>query len=220
MSEQSPPQEDTPQAIEGTDAHWLADDMLKHKEWRLVSWRGTKLPSGKKVTKVMYDFVVKYIEYIERHKYINGGQVYFEQRVTMEKIDHRFWGSADVIQITKYNTLHVFDLKYGLWTVDPDRNSQMMSYAIGALTKYKHLVDLTKPVTGHICQPRPSHSGPFRVAKYSIDELIKFGNKAKAAIKESDGPNPKMVSGEHCVFCPAEFICPELNKLGRFMFVR
>ncbi len=225
MSEGCPEQPSTPQAIEGTDGHWLGEQMLKHNlvnkttPWQGLKWTGLKLPSGARATKEMVNYVGRYVDYVWRHHQANKGELHVETRLYMPKIDERMFGSADVIQITQYKTLHVFDLKYGFYLVDPEGNTQMMCYLLGALTKFKHLIDLTKPVTAHICQPRPKHKdGEFRVAKFSIEELIIFGNQVKAAIKESDGPNPRMVSGDHCTFCPAEFICPELNKVGRHIF--
>lgn len=269
-SEGKPEQADTPASIEGTDAHWVAEQMLKcnlkskSNSARSIQWRGTIMPSGTKTTKIMVGHVGRYVDYVWRHFEVNGGQLYIENRLEMPKIDTRMWGSGDAVQITKYKTLHAFDLKYGMWLVEAEANHQMQCYLIGALTRHKNQIDLSRETTAHICQVRPDHpDGQFRPAKFSIPELIKFGNEAKAAIKESDSknqfavwlihpesscaakmqefateldaqrfidiqdpadsglgwyeirPNPRMVSGDHCVFCPAEFTCPELNKLGR-----
>lgn len=178
------------------------------------------MPSGARVRKIMVDYVGMYVDYVWRHYQANGGELYIEGRVYMPKIDERMFGSGDAFNVTKYGTLHVFDLKYGMWIIEPEENTQMMCYAIGGLTKYKHMLDLTKPVTAHICQPRPEHkNGQFRVAKFSIDELIEFGKSCRRAIKESDQPYARLVDGDHCKFCPAEFMCPQLNKVGRYMFV-
>lgn len=222
LSELAPPQPPNPAAIEGTDGHWLGETVLKLKSSHVDACHafiGQKLPSGAKVTKTMATFVQKYVDYVDRHLKANGGELFVEVRLFMPKIEQNMFGSGDVIQVTKYKTLHVFDLKYGMWTIDPDKNSQMMCYAIGALGKFKDQIDMTKPVTAHICQPRPKHKdGIFRVAKYTIDELKEFGLKAKAAAHACKQVGAQLVSGEHCVFCPAEFICPELNRMGRKVF--
>lgn len=218
-----PEQSDSPASIEGTDAHFLAEKVMTSVAypWPPVEFFvGSKvtLPSGAKVTKVMANHVQRYVDYVDAHFRANGGKLFIEQRVEMSKIDPRFWGSADVIHITKYNRLHIFDLKYGLWPVEADDNEQGKSYALGALTKYRDQIDLTGPVTFHICQPRAAINGEFmRSTKFSIDELVKFGNLARRAIWQSDH-DPKYVEGEHCKFCPKELICPELNKLGRKAF--
>lgn len=218
LSEKAPPQKDTPEAIQGTDAHWVFEQSLKE---RLSAYHfvHSKMPSGKKCTRVMAEFVQKSVDYVLAHHLANGGQIYTEMRLEMPKIDKRMFGSGDIIQITKFKTLHIFDLKYGLWQVDPEQNMQLMCYAIGALTKFKDQIDLTKPVTAHICQPRIEHKDGFnRSTKFTIKELIEFGKLAKIAIKESDQPNARLVDGEHCTFCPAEFICPKLNSFGRKAF--
>ncbi len=211
----APPQQDSPESIEGTDAHWVAEQALKQRVPAAHLIR-SEMPSGAKCTTVMTKYVQEYIDYVKRHETANGGKLYVEQRVEMPKIDSRFWGTSDVIQVTKYGTLHVFDLKYGMWLVEAEKSKQMMSYALGALTRFKNYLDLTKPVTAHICQPRPEHpSGKFRVDKFSINQLIEFGNLCKSAIQDSDSETPTYLEGEHCRFCPGEFTCETLNKMGR-----
>lgn len=218
-SAKAPIPPDTPQSIEGTDAHWLADQTLKSGKM-CIDFYGHKMISRAKVSVTMAKQVQRYVDYVRGHHYVNGGEQYFEQRVYMPKISPDFWGSADCIQITKYKSLHVFDLKYGLWVVEADSNTQMMSYALGALTKYKHLINLSMPVTAHICQPRPNHKdGPFRIAKFSIAELTKFGNLCKSAIANANSDKPTYKAGEYCRFCPAEFICPVLNQFGRKVWI-
>jgi hypothetical protein len=219
LSEKSPPQKDTPEAIEGTDAHWVLEMSLK-KNVPAINFIGVKLPSGNKCPTMMAKNVQKSVDYVNSHMDANGGSIHIEQRFTMEKVDPRWFGSCDVAQLTKSQSLHIFDLKYGLWIVEPEKNTQMMSYALGALTRFKNNVDFTKPITAHIMQPRAQHKhGPNRSAKFTVQELIDFGNKARAAIKASDEINPPLNQGDWCQFCPAEFICPELNKIGRKIFV-
>lgn len=219
MSENCPEQEDTPEALEGTGAHWLGETCLKTGK-NTKDFFKMKMPSGARVGTNMCKHIQRYVDYVRKYHYVNGGTIHVEERLEMYKIDERMWGSGDVVQVTKYGTLHVFDLKYGFWVVEADANYQMMCYAIGALTKYKHLVDVSKGVCGHICQPRPEHKdGQFRSVLYSYDELVAFGRLAGAAIENSDSENPTIKFGDHCKFCPAEFICPELNQLGRKLFV-
>ena len=226
--ENLPPEETNPEAIEGTDAHWLSEQVFTailvpnhyRKTVNALEYVGADLPSGAKCTKTMAKFVQSYVDYVLKNFEINRGTLFIEQKLEMPKIDERLFGSADVVHLTWSNTIHVFDLKYGLWPVEVHDNPQLKLYALGALTKFKDRVDLSKPVTAHICQPRVEHKdGKFRSTKFSVDELIKFGNMAKDKIKTYDEPNPPFKEGEHCQFCPREFFCPERNRIGRKVFL-
>lgn len=206
-------------AIEGTDAHWVAEQALK-RGVMAAALIGQKLPSGKKCHSLMAKFVQQYIDHILTQKVKLGGTQYYETRLYMPKIDPEMFGSADCIHITANRELHVYDLKYGHYLVEAADNTQMMCYALGALYRFKNYIDLTKPVTAHICQPRPQHDdGIFRPATFTIDELIKFGKAAKQAIAKAKMPNPEMVDGDHCALCKREFLCPKLNQLGRKIFI-
>jgi hypothetical protein len=218
-SENIPDQPTMQAAIEGTDAHWVAEQALK-LGLAANALIGKKMPSGAKCHSLMAKFVQQYLDYILTHKVKLGGAQYYEVRVTMPKIDPEMFGSADCIHITADGALHIYDLKYGHYLVEPKDNAQLMCYALGALYRFKNYIDLAKPVTGHICQPRPTHDdGTFRKAEFTIDQLTKFGKAARQAISKTKVPNPEMVDGDHCALCKREFLCPKLNQIGRKIFI-
>lgn len=214
------PEQPTMQAaIEGTDAHWVGEQALK-KGIPAKAIIGQVMPSGAKCHSLMAKFVQQYVDYILTLRVELGGVQHYEVRLEMPKIDPEMFGSADCVHITNARTLHIYDLKYGHYIVEPKDNTQLMCYALGALYRFKGEIDLTKPVTAHICQPRPDHAaGIFRTAEFSIDDLIKFGKAAKQAIAKTKVPNPEMVDGDHCALCRREFLCPKLNQLGRKIFI-
>jgi hypothetical protein len=214
------PEQPTMQAaIEGTDAHWVAEQALK-RGLAAGALIGQVMPSGNKCHSLMARFVQQYIDHILTLKHTLGGTQYYEVRLEMPKVDPEMFGSADCVHLTAARTLHIHDLKFGHYIVEPKDNTQLMCYALGALYRFKNYIDLTKPVTAHICQPRPQHDeGIFRQSQFSIDELIKFGKLARQAIEKTKTPNPEMVDGDHCALCKREFLCPKLNQLGRVIFI-
>ena len=58
-----------------------------------------------------------------------------EERVSMEEISEHIWGTADAILIGE-KELEIIDLKSGKFPVDVENNTQLLIYALGALSRY------------------------------------------------------------------------------------
>jgi hypothetical protein len=78
-----------------------------------------------------------YVEYIHKRKEeLNaGGKMLIEEKVFMDEISTKCFGTADTILLVKI-ALAVIDLKSGKWGVDVERNKQLMIYGLGALARY------------------------------------------------------------------------------------
>jgi hypothetical protein len=64
-----------------------------------------------------------------------------------------------------------------------------------------------------IVQPRCGHpDGPVRAWEGDITDLLDFHQDLLDAAARTDDPNAPLSAGEHCKFCPARAICPELEK--------
>jgi hypothetical protein len=100
-----------------------------------------------------------------------------------------------------------------------ENNEQMMLYALGYLAKYELIADFTQARLV-IHQPRINHHDTWTV---SIDDLLAFGERAKAAVAVINGdfdrtlPGPQTSSGylvpteKACKFCRAKATCGALR---------
>lgn len=218
LIQKCPPDKGSPASQEGTDAHALAE-MCFAKEIEAHHFIGETVPSGLIVNKAMAKHVQTYLDYVYQYRKEECARLLIEQRLTLSSIDERIFGTADVAMIGHRSgklTAHIFDFKYGKWSVEVKNNSQLMIYALGLLEMLKLANEFPERVTTHICQPRSRHpDGPNRCHTYLTSELMEFSKQIAAAVVESDKPEPELFDGEHCRFCPAELICPKLNSFGR-----
>lgn len=188
-------------AKEGTKAHEAAAFYLSNIQW----------PEG--TDEETIGFLKVYTDYILDTQKSCSGELFIEKRFSLEKIVPDMFGTTDAaIYDAHAKALHIVDLKYGAGiAVEVKGNVQMRCYALGAMLSLPHLrVD---KVIITIIQPRADHhEGVIRSEEIDVLALMDFASeleKFAAATKSYDAP---VVSGEHCRFCPAAAICPELTK--------
>lgn len=115
-------------------------------------------------------------------------------------------GTADAV-LAEGNTLHVVDLKTGRIPVEAENNLQLMTYAIGAMRKFKAPADID--VVLHIYQPRTGHS----MWQTTGHKLIAHGERLQQAAELSSSNDAPTNPGEsQCKYCRAKTICPSLRE--------
>jgi hypothetical protein len=140
------------------------------------------------------------------------GQARAEVRFHLKSIHDDLFGTGDFVHFSPATkVLHVLDFKYGAGTpVEVKNNSQLKYYALGALLELN--VGAQKVVFG-VVQPRcPHKDGPVRMAEIDAMELMDYADELLQAVKRTEDPFAPLVSGDHCKWCPAAAICPELTK--------
>lgn len=218
LSEKAPPQKESAYALEGTEAHAIAEKCLR--EW-------TDAPESEmgEAVQVYLDFVRSLItkEELESKKKF----MFIEQRFNLDWIHKDCFGSNDCsIFDPDARTLWVIDYKHGQGiSVSPEWNSQLMMYALGAQAKvWFDFVERNKyaPRTWEfietvklvIVQPRARDNygddeKAIRVFEMSAKDLQYWAlNILKPATVMVDSENPPIRVGEHCRFCRAIAICP------------
>lgn len=190
-------------AEEGTKAHEVAATYLTTGKW------------PKDVDSEMKAAVEVYTEEVLRHvdsmEHPEDGFL-VEHRFDLSSIYPGLFGTADCVIYDAYErVLRVFDYKHGMGIpVEVEENEQLMYYGLGALisTGYPCLeIELT------IVQPRCPHpKGPIRKWKFPAIELIDFADDLRNFATRTEDPNAPLVPGEHCRFCPAAGVCPEIAK--------
>lgn len=212
-------------ADEGTVAHEIASRALTQNQpaafyigVEIVLGATEELPGGRyrhTVDEEMARFVQAYLDTV--HQYAEGHELMVEQRLEFSQfvgVPDQF-GTSDAVILTE-DEIQIIDLKYGRGVkVDAEHNPQLMLYALGALGAFDMLGDF-KRVRMVIHQPRLDHLSEWDC---TIEDLLAFGNKAKAAGqlavsligKPMSEIEPHLTPGEHCRFCKAQAICPALR---------
>jgi hypothetical protein len=219
LCSQLPKSPSSKNAAEGTAAHGLGENLLLGKidKQRLVAMIGETIKVDGfeiEVTEEMVDGVVLYYDTIleeieELRRNGKPAQIVgeYEVKAAASSVDEHVYGTCDARIYQKGNVLKVKDFKFGFGVVEVEENEQMMIYAIAALDSIK--CEAFDSVELQIIQPRARHiDGPVRTWKTTVKELRAFGEKLKAAVKETRNPNAKFESGPHCRWCDGKAHCP------------
>ncbi len=135
-----------------------------------------------------------------------------EERFSLSTIHPRLYGTGDcVIYHSATKTLQVWDYKHGKGIpVEVENNGQLKYYGLGALLKTGVPCENIELV---ICQPRCPHpDGPIRKWTISVMDLLEFSADLEEDALATEDPNAPLRAGEHCRFCSAAPVCPELKS--------
>jgi hypothetical protein len=198
LSKEAPPAPSSRYAEEGTLAHDHAAYRLDLGYWR------------HDIEQEMQDAVQVYTSAVLA-EVTPETKTFFEHRFDLSSIYPGCFGTADaVLYHSPKRLLQVFDYKHGAGIpVEVEGNSQLKYYGLGALLSLKLPVETVELI---IVQPRCVHrDGPVRRTTFPAIELMDFAADLYEFAKATEDPNAKFESGDHCHFCPAKGICPELK---------
>lgn len=193
-------------AQEGTDAHRLCEYKLSQALGREMADPTENLTF---FNAEMQECAEQYAQFVmerlaDARKSCKDPLVLVEQRLDFSRWVPQGFGTGDCV-IAADSTLFIIDFKYGLGVqVEAEKNSQMMCYALGALSLFDGIYDIRR-VSMSIFQPRRNH-----VSTYELDkaELLAWADKVlapTAALAMKGGGDFK--AGEHCRFCKAKAMC-------------
>ncbi len=195
-------------AIEGTQAHEVADICLKENQ-DADAYIGVEV-LGEKVSAEMARYVQEYLDYVRAHE-VKNSQLYTEERVDFSHVVPEGFGTMDAA-VLDYDTgvCHIFDLKYGRGVqVYAFENTQSQLYALGLLNELGFL-DAIKSFRIHIVQPRKVTPEPWDI---SVEDLQQFGKyateRAELALTNSA---PRVPGDKQCMWCAAKGDCEALAK--------
>lgn len=203
------PNESSVYAREGTFAHSLCEfKVRKYLHERVIRPQSDEFYSEEidLITDMYFEFVVGVIEEMKK----NGSVplVLVEERVNYSHIAPLGFGTADLLVIGNdeggKGILHVIDFKAGKGIyVDPDHNSQMMLYAIGALNAYGYIYPIEE-VRMTIVQPRLDNISTFECSRQELEE---WGDSIKEVAKMAFEGKGNQKPGDWCKFCRAKPVC-------------
>jgi len=224
-------------AIEGSAAHALAEEcLLKNVSPHSYINGGTITLEDDDGGQIEYEVTPNMSEAVIRYtKMVNDlclslgvelSEDNIESRFHLDWIDEEIWGTNDFNVAIPFDTLHTYDYKHGQGVAvdvqypEPvtyysggksDKNPQLMIYSLGAVgpTNEHFVTDVELGVV----QPRASHpDGRIRTARLSIEELFAWRDEVLIpGIAETRKPNAPLCDGDHCRFCKAIAICPQVG---------
>lgn len=200
------PDETSPYAQQGTDAHTLCEYKVLHALGHKVrdptedlSYFDTEMDY---CSDEYRNFVIE--NYEAAKKLCPDPAIFVEQRLDFSRWVPSGFGTGDTVIIAD-KQLHIIDFKYGLGVlVEAEDNRQMKCYALGALETFGDLYDVDE-VKMTIFQPRRDN---ISSATISVPELLAWADdflapRAKLAY-EGKG---EFKAGDHCTFCKARATC-------------
>jgi len=202
-------------AAEGTAAHEVAAFCLKkgadpyNQIGNVLQVEGFDI----EVTEEMVEAITVYLKVIDKDAAESPNvDRLVEHRFHLTKIHEGLYGTADCVQIyKKRGLLRVYDYKHGAGVpVEVKNSKQLKYYGLGAL------INTGMPATDVeliIVQPRCFHAdGPVRRQMIPAIELLEFAADLLDAVKRTEAKNAPLAAGDHCRWCRAAAICPELRK--------
>jgi hypothetical protein len=212
------PDEETIHSQEGTAAHALAE-MAFQRNRPCEAWLGDTV-EGIVVTHEMAEYAQVYVDALR--DYAEGAEIVeIESRLDLAPLrpPAPMHGTCDAwFYYPGVKRLRVVDLKYGKGVVvEVEGNKQTRYYALMAWVKLMMLskakASQLEEIEVVIVQPRAYHAdGPIRSEILTLKELKEFGKELLKAAHAAMAPNAPRTPGDHCRWCKAKLMCPELRS--------
>jgi hypothetical protein len=206
-----PPQPSTSYANEGTLLHECAAMLLQH-DLRPGDLLGTQI-NGVTLTEELIDdkllVAFKLLNTVDPDAKMD---VAVEAKVGFGDLLPGVFGSCDVLG-RMGDTAYIIDWKFGDGVpVEAEENPQLLFYAAAAMRTpgLEWVFDGAKDITLVIIQP-PG----IKTWGTTFDRVRLFERELLLAVKQAQSPLPPMRAGDHCRWCPAKAICPELTGQAR-----
>lgn len=202
LEELSPPSQDSPWSLQGTEAHEVLESLFKIFTLKSFTDLRDKVAASKDPMIVNGLKMVRYVLAVQKE--YEGSELLIEQKIYNEDLSPEMFGTADACLVQVFGTLHVFDYKYGMSPVDPKENTQLIQYALGLCHKYDW--NFSRAVL-HIVQPRIA-GGTKKAWTISMDRLRAYHKLFKENISQIEKGGHKPTPGAHCHWCRAKNTCP------------
>ncbi|UUX34891.1 DUF2800 domain-containing protein [Fundicoccus culcitae] len=170
------PEEESSEAAEqGTAAHAMAEHFLK-----LKLNQASVLEDSIYHDEDMERYCQDYANFVVEHKESLGENtlLFIEQRLDFSPYVPEGFGTGDAVLISD-KILHLIDFKYGRYYVNPENNTQLLLYALGALNLVDSIYDIEE-VRMTIYQPRIGNVSTWTMDTGPILEWANGELKVKA----------------------------------------
>lgn len=205
------PEVDTPEAMEGTAAHWVLEQLVLEDALPAV---GTLAPNGIPVDQAMHDGALLCVGEIAT-AIGSDWRLYAQVELTLpsHRIHPQCWGTRDLrAWVPHLRTLYLVDYKYGHGYVEVFENPQLIEYLAGDIADLwpddTH-DDTQIKFAACIVQPRGYFpEGPVRWWRGMLSDLRPLFNHASSREHQSMEPDAPCTAGpEQCKDCRAITRC-------------
>lgn len=153
-----------------------------------------------------------------------GTKLFVEHKFDLSAVHPGCFGTADAVIVAPYGSaghgkttrkLYVYDFKYGAGVfVKVEDNRQLLYYALGAVMTLPEVAAIggVEEVEMVIVQPRCAGSDGQKVRRWCVpvEDVYMFAAELQTAAEATEQPNAPLVAGDHCRWCPALVICPQV----------
>ncbi|MGX7092563.1 DUF2800 domain-containing protein [Hutsoniella sourekii] len=163
-----PEEESSEAAFIGTEAHNYGAFLISEKLGRELFYQENFV-----LDEEMRAYTEDYANYVIEQKEALGDNtlIFIEQSVDYSKYVPEGFGTADIILVSKH-TLHIIDYKTGRYYVNPENNTQLLLYALGALELVESIYDIEE-VRMTIYQPRIGNVSTWTM---DADPILEWAN--------------------------------------------
>jgi hypothetical protein len=216
-----PGPKDSPEAREGTAAHWYVAELLQGRDPPV----GAVAPNGHPINAEMVDCAQGLlIDIRDTLKAATGGTLRVEERLFAPSVHEENNAIADAYLMDRAaKRLHVWEYKFGHRFVDAYRCWQLLNNAIAIFdcegfspdVPYDHELSWHGwQITLSIAQPRNYHPlGPIREWFLTGDSLRDtYLPRLRQSAHESTQPGAPFRTGAHCRDCSGRYVCPALQQ--------
>lgn len=205
------PDEGSPYAQEGTDAHALCEYLVLKALGRKardptedLTYFDQEMQSAAEGYR---DFVMEHVS--EAKQRSPDVEVYVEQRLDFSRWVPDAFGTGDCV-IVADGLVHIIDFKYGLGVLvsasgeDGTGNTQLKCYALGAVDAFDFLYDI-REIKLSIYQPHRENVDTFTLTK---KELLSWADNVLVPVAQAAmAGQGEFRAGDHCRFCKAKATC-------------
>lgn len=221
LCKSAPETPESPYAAEGTMAHECVEFLLKNR----ANFAAAIKMAKKKYPPEMVEHCVASADVILSWL-SDACQEYGEdvEFLCETKVDSSLFtcggqfGTLDAAIVPHFGRLTVIDFKYGAGTVvdpaglDGKGNPQLVYYALALSYQYDHNFTDVELV---VIQPRAfsgEDDGGLRSHVMTMAELKAWHPRFRDAVMATGPKSAPLVAGDHCRYCGAKAICPEVKE--------
>lgn len=212
-----PDDEESPEAREGTAAHWWASERLAGRVYAV----GAVAPNGHPIDAEMVEAGQVYVDDVLAVLAASSPQTqwFAEKRLTMHALIHpKNEGTTDCFLIDPVRRLIVvWDFKYGMRFVEVYHHWQLVDYFAGICEGYGFTPGDVADwrVEFRVAQPRIFHpAGQIRSWVATGGEVWGLFATLSAAAAEAKRPGAWVQTGAHCRDCNGRHACMALMKVA------
>jgi hypothetical protein len=204
------PQDDSPESIEGTAAHWVGTELIAGR----IYSEGAVAPNGSIVTAEMVEGAELLRDTVVAR--MPGLALHIEEKIAATRIHPDCFGTPDIWGRSGASRhIEIVDYKFGHGFVDEFFNQQGLCYLAAILEKEFNVDSFPNDITVSftIVQPRCYYGGSsVRTHSFSVKEIVPYMIALRDAATAATLPGPSATTNPDCEHCPGRHACSALQR--------